>query len=188
MTLASRSASRRVVLTEVDGFGDIGVGLRPVLADFEDHPRAEFEFALAQQVGDVEQQAGAFLDRGALPVLKGTQSGLHGRFHVFFACFLVNADNFRRLRRIQRFDLVLRLNALAADDEIILAAQLAANLVDGSTHFAGIFFLAEIGERLIREWALMKANLWSCGGFNGCHKCTSKGIWMLRGGARNQLL
>src|SRR4029077_3588125 len=136
----------------------------------------------------MEQQAGAFLDRGELPVLKRAQRSLHGRFHVLFSGFLMHANNLRRLSGIQRLDFVRRLNVLAADDEIVFTAQLAAEFVNRSEPFWRILFFAEIGERLIDEGALVKANLWSSGSFNGCHKCTSKNIWMLRGQARNQQL
>ena len=59
-----------VVFAKVDGLGDVGVGFRPVLADFENQPGAELEFAFAQQIGNVEQQAGTLFDRSAAPVLE----------------------------------------------------------------------------------------------------------------------
>jgi len=64
---------------------------------------------------------------------------------VLLARLLVQADDLRRLGWVQRFDLVLRLDALAADDEVILAAKLAPNLLDRRPHFARVLFFAEIG-------------------------------------------
>ena len=87
----------RVELAEVDGLGDVGVGLGPVLADFEDQPRHVFHLALAHQVADAEQQAGALFDRGAAPGFEGLQRGLHGGLNVLFAGFLMDADDLRWL-------------------------------------------------------------------------------------------
>jgi hypothetical protein len=58
---------------------------------------------------------------------KAFERGLHGGLDVFFAGLLMNSDDLRRLRGIQRLDLVGGLDALAADDEVILAAELAAD-------------------------------------------------------------
>jgi hypothetical protein len=88
---------------------------------------------------------------------------------VLFAGLLVNADDLRRPRRIQRLDLVSRLNTLAADDEVILAAELSANALDGGAHLAGVFFLVEIVEGLVDEWSLMRGSARPDGGFEGCH-------------------
>src|ERR1035441_9857831 len=56
----------RVKLAKVDSLGDVGVGLSPVLADFEDQPRHEFHLALAHEVADAEDEARALFDsRGA---------------------------------------------------------------------------------------------------------------------------
>jgi hypothetical protein len=79
--------------------------------------------------------------------VEGFQRGGHCRFHVLFARLLMDSDYLRRLRRVQRFDLVRGLDALAADDEVILAAKLSANTFDGGAHFAGVVFVAEIVER-----------------------------------------
>ena len=131
-----------VELAEVDGLGDVGVGFGPVLADFEDQPGHVIHFALAQQVGGAEQQAGALFDGSVLPGIEGFQRGGHGRLDVFFAGLLMDSDNLRRLRGIQGLDLVGGLDALAADDEVILAAELSADSLDGGAHLAGVVFVA----------------------------------------------
>ena len=62
-------------------------------------PGHEFELALAHQIGNAEQEAGALFDRSAAPRGEGFQGGAHGGFDVLFARLLVNSDYFRRLRR-----------------------------------------------------------------------------------------
>ncbi len=154
-----------VELAEVDGLGNVGVGLGPVLADFENQPSHEFHFALAHEIADAEDQSGPFFDGGAAPGFEGFERGLHRRLDVVFAGFLVDADNLRGLRRVQRLDLVGGFDALAADDEVILAAELGADFGDGGTHLAGVLFVAEIVEGLGDEWALMKTGARPDGGF-----------------------
>src|SRR5882672_9768335 len=48
-----------VELAEIDGLGDVSVGLGPVLADFEDQPCHVLHLALAQQAAGAEEEAGA---------------------------------------------------------------------------------------------------------------------------------
>ena len=67
----------RVELAEVDGLGDVGVGLNPVLTDFEDEPGHEFHFALAHEVADAKDEAGALFHGGAAPGLEGFERGFH---------------------------------------------------------------------------------------------------------------
>ena len=74
---------------------------------------------------------------------------------MVFAGFLVQADNLRRLGGINGLDLVRGLDALAADDEVILASELGAHFLNGGAHLAGVFFLAEINQRLVHEQAFM---------------------------------
>ena len=57
-----------VEIAEVNQFSDVAIGLGPVFADLEDHPRHQLELALAQQYAHPEQQVGAFLDGGDFQV------------------------------------------------------------------------------------------------------------------------
>ena len=50
-----------VELAEIDGLGDVGIGLEPVLGDFEDQPGHVFELAFAHHIGDAEQERGTLL-------------------------------------------------------------------------------------------------------------------------------
>ena len=68
------------------------------------------------------------------------------------------------LRRVQRLDLVGGLDALAADDEVVLAAQLAADFRDGGAHAARVFFVAEIEKGLGDKWSV---NAGSCAAGRG---------------------
>src|SRR5579862_675067 len=157
--LRFREAQRlaRVELTEVDGLGDVGVGLSPVLADFENEPCHVFHFALAEEIADAEDESGALFDGGAAPGLEGVERSLYCGLHVFFASLLMDADDLRRLRRVQRLDLLGSLDAFAADDEVVLASQLGADFGDGGAHAARVLFVAEIIKGLGDEWAGVQA-------------------------------
>ena len=74
-----------VELEEVDGLAYVGVGFGPVLADLVGEPRAELEFALANECCGAEEQRGALLRRGSAPGLEG--------------CLARPAWPFRRARR-----------------------------------------------------------------------------------------
>ena len=67
--LRFRKAQRfaAVQFTEIDGLGNVAVGLGPVLADLKNQPRHEFELALAQQVANPKYEAGTFLNGGPTP-------------------------------------------------------------------------------------------------------------------------
>src|SRR5581483_9245644 len=164
-----------VELAEVDSFRDVAVRLGPVLADLEHQPRHEFEFALAQQIANPEQQAGTLLGRGPAPAFKRLERRVHRGLHMLFAGLLMQANQLRRLCRINGLNLVLRLDALSADDQVVLTAELAADFLDGSAHLARIFFLREIHHRFVDERPFVELNSRAAGGFNGCHKCTSIG-------------
>jgi hypothetical protein len=156
-------------LEEVDRLGDIGVGFTPVLADFKNQPGHVIHFALAHEVGGAEQQTGALFDRGVFPGLEGFEGRLHRGFHMLFAGLLVDSHDLRWTRGIQRLDFVGGLDALAADDEVIFAAELAADALDGGAHIARVFFAAEIVKRLVDERALVSGCARPDGGFEGCH-------------------
>ena len=93
---------------------------------------------------------------------------------MLLAGLLVQSDHLRGLGRIDGLDLVAGLDPLAADDQVVLAAQLAAHFLDGGAHLAGSLRLGEIGERLVYERPFMQACLWAGRSFNGCHECTSE--------------
>jgi hypothetical protein len=48
------------------------------------------------------------------------------------------------------------LDALSANNQVILAAKLSAYTLDGGAHLARILFLPEIIKWLVIEWALMR--------------------------------
>ena len=83
----------RVEFQEVDGFGGVGFGFGPVLADFEHQPGVEFELALAEDFGGAEQHAGALFDGGVLPCLEGGERRLHRGLDVLDAGLLMDADD-----------------------------------------------------------------------------------------------
>src|SRR5258706_838028 len=81
-----------VEFAEVDGFGNIGIGFAPVLADFEYQPGAEFETALADDVGDAKYKAGTFFGSAAAPSRKRGEGGLHGGLDFGGARILMETD------------------------------------------------------------------------------------------------
>ena len=101
---------------------------------------------------------------------KRAESCIYRGIDVLLASFLVNTDNFRGLRWINRTDLARRLAALAANDQIILATQLSAHFLDGRAHLAHVLFFAEIDKRLILECTLMQADVHRRCSFHGCHR------------------
>ncbi len=161
-----------IELAEVDGLGDVSVGLGPVLRNFEDQPGHVFHLALAHHVGDAEQQRGALFDGSAAPALVGAQCGLHGGLDLFFSGFLMQANDLGRLCGIDGLDLVAGFHALAADDQVILAAKLSADFVERGAHLAHVVIFGEIKKWFVLERPIMQADLGTGGGFNGCHKCS----------------
>ena len=47
---------------------------------------------------------------------------MHRLFGVFTACFLMDADDLRRLCGIERFDLAFGFEAMSPDHEVVFAA------------------------------------------------------------------
>ena len=109
----------------------------------------QLELALAHEVRRPEEQVGAGLPRGAAPGLEGLQSGFHGRPDFGCAGFLVKTDDLRGMRRVDRFMLLGSLDATAADDEVILASELVADLLDRSAHPALVFRVRPVDRRLV---------------------------------------
>ena len=146
-----------VIFTEVDGLGDIGVRLRPILADFKHQPGAVFKFAFAQQIAHAKQQRRAVCHRTPAPLFVSFQRRLHRRSNVLSARLLMHSYHLRRLRGIQRLDLVRSLHPLPADHQVILAPQLATHLLNGNAHLARRVIFGEIGQRLVDERPFVQA-------------------------------
>src|SRR5664279_1525038 len=140
-----------VEVAEVNQLGDVAIGLGPVLADLKDHPRHQLKLALAQQRAHPEQQVGALLDGGKLPGVERLQRGLHRGLNLACARRLVNSDNLRRLGPIDRLRLLRWLQVTAADDQVVLAAQFVADLLDSGLHAARVLRVAEINRWFVLE-------------------------------------
>jgi hypothetical protein len=78
---------------------------------------------------------------------------------VFGLGLLVNAHDLRRARRVDGADFARGLNALATDDEVVLAAELRAHLAERFAHGAGNVRLLEISEWLVGKRAQWRARL-----------------------------
>ena len=68
----------------------------------------------------------------------------------------MQSDQLGGIGRIYGLNLVGRFYQASADDEVVFAAELATNLLDGSAHLARVFFLGKVGERLVDERSFMK--------------------------------
>ena len=112
---------------EVDGFADVGVGFAEIFRDFKDQPCAKFKAALRNNFGGAEEYGGALFPWSDTPGGEGFQRGLHGGFDVLGFGFLVDADNFGRLRGIYGADFFRGGDFLAADNQRIFAAELLAH-------------------------------------------------------------
>ena len=88
----------------------------------------------------------------------------------------MTSDGFAGLRD----DLLGGPDVLAADDQVVFAAQLRADFFDGVAHLAGVVFAAEINGWLVDERAFVQTDLQARGSFHGCHKCTSRGFSEMR--------
>ncbi len=112
----------RVVFQEVDGFGGVGVGFGPRLADLEDHPRAELVFAAAHFVGGLEQHLRPFLRIDVTPALKSLIRSLNRTLGIFFAALRKRADHFAGPRRVDRIKRFAGPDFFAADAQRVFAA------------------------------------------------------------------
>ena len=154
-----------IKLAEVDGLGNVGVGLAPIFADFEDQPRHEFHLALAQQIADAKDQAGALFDAGAAPGFESRQRRLHGGLNISLPAFWWTptisdgCDGFS--------DLILSavLTCLPPMTRSYSRPELAAHFGDSCAHASRVVFVAEIKKRLGDKWSLMQDRARPDGGF-----------------------
>src|SRR5271165_81584 len=123
LSLAEPQRLERIHVAEVDEFGDVAVGFREVLADFEDQPGFQLKLALLEDLPNAEQKLRALFQRGVAPRLEGLQRRLHRRFYFGGPCLVVQTHHFRRLRGIRRRRDIAGLNATAADDQVVFAAE-----------------------------------------------------------------
>ncbi len=144
-----------VELAEIDCFGDVGVGLGPGLADFVDEPGIELQTALAEDLGGAEKDLGALGGGHALPDLEGAMGLLDGAIGQLDGGLLEDTHHLLWMGRIDRANLVGRLNPLPADDQRVLATELAGNFLQRVFHGFAVLGLGEVHERLIRELAAL---------------------------------
>jgi hypothetical protein len=150
-----------VELQEVDGLADVRVCLSPVLADFAGEPRAEFEFAQADEAGSAKEQGSAFLHRLAAPGRECRLRDLHRRFHVALIGALVDADHFRGAGWVDGDDLRVGLaSRLPPMHEVVLVAQASPGPQPAPPAWsASIGRVGEIQKGLIDERSFVGAQL-----------------------------
>jgi hypothetical protein len=128
---------------------------------------------LPQKIRDLEEQAGPFFNRSPAPAFESFKRRFHGGLNVLFPRFLVYPNRLRRLRGINRSDIVGSFDSPAADNEIVFASQLPPNFGYGRAHLTRIVRAAEIGSRFVNEFSVMRTNSIYWGRFQGCHQKTS---------------
>ena len=141
----------RVVFAEIDGFGDVGIGFRPGLAGFIDQPGVELQFAAADGLRGSAEHRDAVRRIGPAPFREEgvrvlDRFGRHGRCR-----FLVDSYDFRRIRWIDRLQLVTTLQPLAGDQQIVLAPELGAHLPESRFHRLPVGGYGKIGIRFVFE-------------------------------------
>ncbi len=149
-----------IVFAKVDQLGDIRVGFRPGLADFEAQPGVEFKTARAKNIRRAVKASDALFGRNALPAVKG---GV-GRFHRFVGHghrrLLKYAEDLGGLRRIARLGFFRCDHVFTGNNQGIFAAKHSAHLAQRRFHARAIFRLREVDKRLVREFAAVQSGGW----------------------------
>src|SRR5216117_155210 len=102
-------------------------------------------FAFAHQLCDSKKQLRAFVRGDVSPGLKSFIGSLDSAIRKFFRSFMKSSDDLSTICGIDAFEGAARFNALAADDQRILATKFALNCFDRAPHGSGVFFFREIG-------------------------------------------
>ena len=93
----------------------------------------------------------------------------------------MDAHNLRGPRRIERLDFAVGLEPVAADDQVVLAAELAGDMVQRRLHRACVLRVLEVDKRLIYKAALGKARLnlrgKGCGRHNNSSVVRNRAGW-----------
>jgi hypothetical protein len=106
------------------------------------HPRRGFQ-----------QQAGADVDRLALPIVERLPRGVDGLFDVLAAAALEAAEELALVRGIDRLERLQAGDVLAADDERVLGAEFGTDFLQRRFHGGAVLGFAKVGQRLILEFA-----------------------------------
>jgi hypothetical protein len=141
----------RIKLQEVDGLGDIGIGLNPILAHFVGQPGAKFKLALANQLRRLQQQRHALPNRRVLPARESLMRRVYRPLGMFQPGLLVYTDNLRWPRRVQRLDLFRGAHPLPTDDEFILVTEHVRHTRQRSVHRAHVFIVVEVDKGFVAE-------------------------------------
>lgn len=140
-----------VVAQEVGGFGDVGVGLAPVLALLEHLPGGELGPALEHEPDRAQRALDAPLDGSVAPAGEGARGVRDRTLDVRGAGELDDPERFVGARRIDRAVLGLRGLARPGDGEAVGAPELRAHRAQRLGEALARRFPAEIGVRRIEE-------------------------------------
>src|ERR1039458_2206793 len=149
----------RVVLAEIDGFGDVRVGFGPGFAGFVDQPGVELKLAEAQNAGGLEGHEDALGGGSGGPLREGGVGGINGAIGERGGRAVMDADDFGGIGRIDGRELIAGGDGLMADAQGIFAAEFGAHLFEGRFHGLPVGGLGEIGDGFVAE----------LGKSSGCH-------------------
>ena len=117
-----------VEFAEVDGLGDVAVGLGPRLAAFEHFPRRQLETAIAHDPGRLDQDGRALLGRCRRPGGERLAGRGDGRFRVIDVGQRDLPHDPRAVARVDGIEpAALGVNLVAADREGIRSPELQAH-------------------------------------------------------------
>ena len=123
---------------------DVGFGFRPGFAGFVDQPGIELELAFADKRGGAPQHRDARGGGRGAPLREEGVGVLNRSIGKVLGGFVMNANHFVGVRRIQRLEQIARLMAFAANQDGIFAAELGAHLSQGALHRLAVFRDGEI--------------------------------------------
>ena len=142
----------RIELEEVDRLGGVAIGFGPGFRDFINHPGRQFVFARAHQFGNAKEQLCAFFRRNAFPRLKSLAGTFDGAIGQFLRRFVKASDDLRATGGIDAVDLSVGLDALAANHQGILPAELAVHLLERREHRVDVVRGDEISKWFVAKF------------------------------------
>ena len=108
---------------------------------------------LAHQRRSFQQQPGADLDRLPLPVLERLPRRVDGLLDVRPRAALEAAEELALVRGVDRLERLQPGDALAADDQRVVAAEFFLHFLQRRVHGRPVLGFSEVCQRLILEFA-----------------------------------
>src|SRR5438067_12115959 len=110
-------------------------------------------FPFAHQRRDAKNQFGSLCGWHVTPRLKGFVGSFDRAIGEVFRSLVKSSDDLRAVRRINAVEFAAGLDAFAANDEWVFAAQLALHFVERGAHRRRVFFFSEIGKWFVTKFS-----------------------------------